>query len=293
MANKLSVLVTGATGNQGGAVVEHLLRRGHQVRALVRQPRSERARRLHAAGAELVAGDYADPPSLVAAARGVHGMFALATPFEAGVDAEVQQGRALVDAAKAAGVAHLVYSSVANADRNTGVPHFESKHRVEQHLRKSGVPFTIVAPAMFREGFLGELDEIAASGTLSMPLAADRALQSLCRDDLGAFVTHVLERGKPMLGQRVDIASDELTGPEMAHAFARALGRPVRYVAQGVNDVMAADADDDMGLMWRWFNRIGYSADLPKLHHDYPQVGWKTFEDWLRDVVPQRPQPSV
>jgi uncharacterized protein YbjT (DUF2867 family) len=257
----------------------------------VRDPRSDRAERLRAAGAELVAGDYGDPGSIAAAARGVHGMFALATPFESGIDAEVQQGRALVDAAKAAGVAHFVYSSVASADRDTGIPHFESKRRVEQHLARSGVPFTIVGPTFFRENSLGALDQIAASGVYAMPLAADRPLQTLCRDDLGAFVTHVLEAGQPLLGRRIDVASDELTGPEMAHALARVFGRPVRYVAQGVSDVLSAD--DDLGLMWRWFNRVGYSADLRKLHHEFRRVPWKTFDEWLRDVTSERPQPAA
>jgi uncharacterized protein YbjT (DUF2867 family) len=143
---RIPVLVTGATGNQGGAVTEHLLRRGHQVRAFVRHPRSRRAQQLESLGAELAEGDYDIPASLVVAATAMKGMFALGTPFEAGVEAEVQQGVTLIHAARKAGIEHFVYSSVASADRRTGIPHFESKRRIEERLKKSGLLYTIIGP---------------------------------------------------------------------------------------------------------------------------------------------------
>jgi uncharacterized protein YbjT (DUF2867 family) len=276
---RIAVLVTGATGNQGGAVAEHLLRRGHHVRALVRQGRSRRAQQLGALGAELVEGDYDSPESVVAAATGMQGMFALGTPFEAGVEAEVRQGAALIYAAKRADLRHFVYSSVASADHRTGIPHFESKHRIEERLRQSGLSYTIVGPTNFRENFLGAIDDLARTGVFSMPLAPEKKLQSICRDDLGAFVSHVLEVGEPMFGRRIDIASDEKTGPEMALAFERAIGRPIRYVASGVEEVLSSE--DDMSRMWAWFNRIGYSADIAGLRREFPDVPWKSFDDWL------------
>jgi uncharacterized protein YbjT (DUF2867 family) len=291
MSSPLSVLVTGATGNQGGAVAEHLLRAGHTVRALVRERRSRRAQRIEVLGAELVEGDYDEPDSIVAAARGMHGMFALATPFERGVQAEWRQGRTLIDGARRAGVQHIVYSSVASADRHTGIPHFESKHRVEQHLEKSGVPYTVVGPSAFRENYLGRLDDITFHGVLSMPLLPDKALQTLCRDDLGAFVTHVFEAGAALQGRRFDLASDELTGPAMASAFERALGRPVAYQTQDLDVIM--NSDDDMSRMWAWLNRAGYSVDIARMRRDFPEVPWKSFEEWVRDLLSERPQPAA
>jgi len=276
--SRIAVLVTGATGNQGGAVAEHLLRRGHHVRAFVRDGRSRRAQQLGAVGAELVEGDYDSPESIVAAATGMQGMFALGTPFEAGVEAEGRQGAGLIYAAKRAGIRHFVYSSVANADRRTGIPHFESKHRIEERLNQSGLSYTIVGPTNFRENFLGAVEGIARTGVFSMPLAADKRLQSICRDDLGAFVAHVLEVGAPLFGRRIDIASDEKTGPEMARSFAQVLGRPVEYVPRRVEEVLASE--DDMSRMWAWFNRVGYSADIAGLRREFPEVPWKSFDDW-------------
>jgi uncharacterized protein YbjT (DUF2867 family) len=287
---RIAVLVTGASGNQGGAVAEHLLRRGHRVRAFVRQSRSRRAQQLEALGAELAEGDYDHPDSVVAAATGMEGMFALGTPFEAGIAAEIQQGATLIQAAQEAGIQHFVYSSVASADRHTGIPHFESKHRVEERLKKSGLPYTIVGPTNFRENYLGEIDDMASTGVFSMPLAAEKRLQTICRDDLGAFVVHVLEAGSPLFGRRIDIASDQTTGPEMARAWEQAIGRPIRYVPGGVEEVMASD--DDMSLMWAWFNRAGYSADIARLHREFPHVPWKSFADWARSLA-QGQQPTA
>jgi uncharacterized protein YbjT (DUF2867 family) len=278
-----AVLVTGATGNQGGAVAEELLRSGRKVRAFVRQVRSRRARQLAALGAELAEGDYDDPASLVAAATGMQGMFALGTPFEAGVEGEVLDGAALIRAAKKAGVEHFVYSSVAGADRHTGIPHFESKHLIEEQLKKSGLAYTIVAPVHFRENHLGSVDEMVAIGVFSMPLAADKRLQSLCREDLGAFVAHVFAAGSSLFGRRIELASDESTGPEMARSFARALGRPIRYVPSGVEEVLSSD--NGMNRMWAWFNRAGYSADIGYLRREFPDVPWKTFDEWARGLA--------
>src|SRR3954463_16812025 len=127
-----NVLVTGATGKQGGAVTRELLRKGHRVRALTRKATGAAAQELARLGAEVVTGDLEDRSSVDAAMRGVDAGFAAGTPFEGGPESETRQGIHVADAAKAAGV-YLVYSSVANADRKTGIPHFDSKAEVEKH----------------------------------------------------------------------------------------------------------------------------------------------------------------
>src|SRR6185436_11538096 len=138
------ILVTGATGQQGGAVARSLLRQGQKVRALTRNP--AKAAALVRAGAEVVQGDLTDPASLQPALQGVDGVFAMSTPFEAGMEEEVGQGVFLADAAKAVGVRHYVYTSVASADRNTGIPHFDSKWQVERHIQRIALPATILRP---------------------------------------------------------------------------------------------------------------------------------------------------
>ena len=127
--NKKLVLVTGATGNQGGAVARALLEEGHRVRALTRSLESPKAKKLKERGAELAQGEFDNPASLRQAAEGVDAVFAMGTPFGGGVDVEIKQAKSLLDAAKAAGVTHLVYSSVSDADRKTEIPHFDSQVR--------------------------------------------------------------------------------------------------------------------------------------------------------------------
>src|SRR5260370_18937299 len=145
------VLVTGATGKQGGAVVEALLTRGHQVRALTRNPASPAALRLREQGVEIAVGDFTDHDSLVRAVRGADAVYAMSTPYEQGSEKEIAQGMTITDAAKAAGVGHFIYSSVASANRATGIAHFDGKYEVEKHLQASRVSPTIVAPAFFLE----------------------------------------------------------------------------------------------------------------------------------------------
>src|SRR5512142_935435 len=154
MATSLSVLVTGATGQQGGALARLLLKKNHRVRALTRNPESAAARELKKLGAEPVSGNLEDRTSLERAMRGVDAVFSVSVPFESGVEGETRQGITVADAAKATGIAHLLYTSVPKADHFTGVPHFDSKTRVEQHIRQIGVPYTIIGPAFFMENLL-------------------------------------------------------------------------------------------------------------------------------------------
>src|SRR3989442_5138838 len=148
MSGKLTVLVTGATGKQGGHLVRELLARGHAIRALTRKPESAGAAALAARGVTIVSGDFEDQGSLERAARGVDTVFAMSTPFESGAETETREGINMVRAASAVGVSHLVYSSVAGADRATGIPHFDSKFEVEKEIRRAGVPLTNLWPGI-------------------------------------------------------------------------------------------------------------------------------------------------
>ena len=139
---KRVILVSGATGQQGGTTARNLLERGFAVRALTRDTEKAAARELADLGAEVVSGDLEDRASVDSVLDGVYGVFSVQQFMETGVEGEVRQGALLADAAKAAGVEHLVYSSVGSAHRETGIPHFESKWQVEEHVRASGVPCT-------------------------------------------------------------------------------------------------------------------------------------------------------
>ncbi len=156
---KLTVVVTGSTGKQGGAVARGLLERGHRVRAVTRDPNSSQAKLLANAGATLVAASLEDTAAIMKALEGATSLFAMTTPF-GGTDAETRQGVAAAAAAKAAGV-HLVFTSVGSANRETGIPHFDSKYEVEQHIAKVGVRATILAPVSFMENLYFAKEQLA------------------------------------------------------------------------------------------------------------------------------------
>src|SRR5947209_11238899 len=222
------VLVTGATGLHGGAVCRGLLAAGRPVRALTLDLHGGRGRKLSQLGAELVVGDLMVTESLVAAMQGACAVYAVTTPFGADPHAEVEQGEHIIAAAREAEVPWLILASVASADRATGIPHFESKAKIEQQLRNSQIPHTIVAPTYFYEN-LGDLDEIITSGQLALPLPAARPLQQVALADLGALVAAVLDRQNEFLGQRIEVAGDQPTPLQMAEALAAASDRPVGY----------------------------------------------------------------
>ena len=168
MAQKLAVVVTGGTGKQGGAVVKSLLERGHEVRAVTRSTESAKARELANAGVTLVRASLEDTAALAKALEGATSLFAMTTPFEGGTQAETRQGISAADAAKAAGV-HLVFTSAASANQQTGIPHFDSKYEVEEHIAKIGVRATVLAPVYFMENLHFGKEQLA-KGIYATPL---------------------------------------------------------------------------------------------------------------------------
>jgi uncharacterized protein YbjT (DUF2867 family) len=276
-----TILVTGATGSQGGAAAHELLKMGHTVRAATRHPDSEKATTLKDAGATIVTADFDDPASLEAAARGTDAVFAMGTPYEAGTETETRQSLAVIDAAKKAGTRHIVYTSVSDADRDTGIPHFDSKYVVEQHLAGLDVPYTILAPVWFMENALGPFyrPELA-KGRLPLPMPADHPLQQVAVENVGQVAAAVIHAGEPYYGKRINLAGDELSGSAMAKTIADAAGKPITYVALDLDAFRKAN--DDWGRMFDWFVRVGYSADIQGLRRDLPKIGWLTFADWCK-----------
>ncbi|MEW2487537.1 NmrA/HSCARG family protein [Streptomyces sp. NPDC048411] len=272
------ILVLAATGGQGRAVTNALLGRRARVRALVRDPDRAAARELAEQGVEVVAGSLSDRASLAAAMSGVSGVFAFTTPFEAGVNAEVEQGRAILSAATEKRVPHLVFSSVAGADQDSGVPHFESKARIEAELASGDVPYTILGPTYFFDNALGGAERIH-DGVLDLPLPPDRPLQQLARPDLGAFATEVLINPASYVGRRIELAGDAPTPRQMAASLGAALGREVRHEQVP----LAAIGNPDMHAMWTFLNGPGYRVDIPALRNAHPEIRWTSFMDWAHD----------
>lgn len=281
MSKSFEVLVTGATGQQGGAVARRLLKEGHCVRAFTRKPDSPAAKELERLGVELAMGNFDDLASIKRAAEGVDAVFAMATPFEVGIEMETRQGITLVDAVKAAGVEHLIYSSVASGDQNTGIPHFDSKYKIEQHIQSFEIPYTIIGPVYFFENTFAPWSGLdIKEGTLAQPMPVGRKLQQVALDDIAGFANLVLENREQFLGKRIDIASDELTFPRLAEILSTVLSREIQYMPFPVDNLREQNAD--FATMYEWFDRVGYSVDIETLRRDYPEVGWHTFEEWAK-----------
>jgi uncharacterized protein YbjT (DUF2867 family) len=277
-----TVLITGATGRQGGAVSRRLLTSGWKLRALTRNSNSVAAQDLARQGIEVVEGNLEDPISLERAARGAYGIFSVQDFWSVGARREVVQGKNLADAAKKAAVEHFVYSSVGGAERNSRIDHFESKWEIEKHVRKLGLPATVLRPAAFMENYYIDQVEIGIlKGKLMDPIHADKPYQTIATDDIGAFAALAFERPKDFIGLELEIAGSELTNPQAAEVFSRVLGKPVKFKKLPMLLVRLFLAKE-FYQMFRWFNEAGFKADIPELRRRYPEVRLQTLEEWLR-----------
>lgn len=283
MANdELTILVCGATGNQGGHLARALLERGHTVHALTRYPDSEGAKALRARGADVVHGDYDHPDGIERALGNVDAIYLVTTP-EDGAAEEVRRGKAVVDAARAAGTPHLVFTSVASAGKETGVPFFGSKHAIERHIEAMDVPYTVLAPVFFMENALGPLMRRAlADGEYALPLSIDRPLQQVALTDNAACAVTVIERRGDFLGRRIELASDSITPGGCARVLSEVTGKAVAHRQVPLEDVRA-QAGAATAKMFEWFEAEGYDVDLEEVRAEFPEVAWHDFEAWVRE----------
>jgi uncharacterized protein YbjT (DUF2867 family) len=279
MGQKLVVVVTGATDNQGGAVVKGLVERGHEVRAVTRTTDSTKARALANAGVTLVRASLEDTAALTKALEGATSLFAMTTPFGGGTQAERRQGISAANAAKAAGV-HLVFTSVGSANRQTGVPHFECKYEVEKHISDIGVRATVLAPVYFMENLLFGREQLA-KGIYAAPLPPTRRLAQVAVADIGAVAVRLLEDPARFVGKRFDLAGDELTGNDVIAVLLRVTHRPFTYF-QVPLDVFRQRMGEDQAKMAEWFDRVGFTADRAALRREFPDVAFHDFESWAK-----------
>jgi uncharacterized protein YbjT (DUF2867 family) len=254
MSQKLAVVVTGGTGKQGGAVVKSLLERGHEVRAITRSTDSAKARELANAGVTLVRASLEDTAALAKALEGATSLFAMTTPFEEGTQAETRQGISAADAAKAAGV-HLVFTSVASANQQTGIPQFDSKYEVEKHIAKIRVRATVLAPVYFMENlYFGK--ERLAKGVYATPLPPTRQLAQVAVADIGAVAVRLLEDPGRFAGKRFDFGGDELSGNDVVATLSRVTGRPFTYF-QVPLDLIRQRMGEEGAKMYERFEHVG------------------------------------
>ena len=293
MNNKV-ILVTGATGKQGGAVTRHLMNDGWKVRALVRDPDKDKAQALRKQGAELARGDFYDRGSLDSALRGVYGAFSVQNFWlpDVGYEGEIKQGEHLADAAKGAGVEHFVYSSVGAAHRGMGQKHFESKWVVERYLEDIGLLHTIIRPVGFMENIEWSRAQISNGMLQSMGVRADKRTQLIAVEDIGAIVAILFSNRLEYLGRTLEIAGDELTESEKAEKLTEVVGRRVKLVQPQMPEGYTPDDEQIAGA--RFFDGEAYSADIDAVRKFHP--GLRSFGQYLRENgwedLPVQPMPE-
>jgi uncharacterized protein YbjT (DUF2867 family) len=259
MSNR-TILITGATGQQGGATARALAGKGFTLRAMTRNPDSDAARALAAAtGAELVKGELDDAASLKAALAGAWGAYAVQNTWTAGVEGEEAQGKRFATAAREAGVEHYVYASVASADRKTGIPHFDNKSRVEDLIRSLGFPsYAIIRPVFFMENLASPW--FLNGDKIYSALKTTTILQMITVSDIGQYGALAFTDAARFKNLELDIAGDAVTLPQAAAAMSKGLGRQIDYVQIPIAEVRKNS--EDFALMLEWFEAVGYDADI-------------------------------
>lgn len=286
-------LIVGATGTQGGFTARHLLRAGHRVRALVRDPAAEKARALAGLGVELVRGDLDDPASLAPALEGAAGLFSVQRPDD-GTDSELRHGLGLVEAARRAGVRHVVHSSVCHVDERERFPgwaegrwdrkYWDDKAAVEDAVRAGGFArWTILRPSFILQNLLppkvAVLYPQLAEGRFLTPIAADVPVQLIAGEDIGRFAAAALADPERFAGATLELAAETMTVGEMAATLGRVLGREIAAQSVGPDEALAAGQPAKWVRSQEWINEAGYHIDLGALvPWDVPLM---SFAAWI------------
>jgi uncharacterized protein YbjT (DUF2867 family) len=278
-----TILVTGATGNQGGAVARELLARGHRVKAMTRKPDGESARALAAQGAHLVEGNLDDPASLERALSGAWGVFGVQNTWEAGVEREEEQGKRLAEIARKVGVQHFVYTSVGSAHRGTGIPHFDNKFRIEERVRDLNFPsHVIIRPVFFMENFLSPWFKSGIdNGTLGVGILPNTTLQMIAVEDIGKYGALAFDDHARLNRREIDIAGDELTMPQAAEALSTAANRKVAFAQVPIEQVR--QFSEDFALMLEWFDRVGYDVNIRRNAEEFG-IRPTRFAEWASRI---------
>jgi uncharacterized protein YbjT (DUF2867 family) len=268
-----TILVGGATGRQGSAVVDELLARGYRVRALTRKPEGKKALGLQAKGVEVVQGNYADQVSLLAAMQGIERMF-----FYSGFSRnEVAEGNNVISAAREAGIRQLVYSSGAAAAPENGIKG-AAKMQVELALVDSGVPYTVFRPVAFMENFDRQKKRFIKSGIVDSR-DPDRMLYFIAIPDIGFFVGEAFEHPQQWLNKAMNIAGDKMTVGGMVNTFSNVMGRDIEYKQLSLAEFLVT-MPKPLRPLFRWYEVVGYEADVDGFRADYPDL--MTLEEYLR-----------
>jgi uncharacterized protein YbjT (DUF2867 family) len=279
VATAKQILITGATGQQGGAIAAALAGQGFDLRAMTRKPDSPAATALTGRGVSVVQGDLDDPESMRRALDGVWGAFSVQNTWEAGVEKEEEQGKRFAAIAREVGVQHFVYSSVGSAHRATGIPHFDNKWRVEETIRALRFPsHVILRPVFFMENLVSPW--FLNGDTLAAAMLPDTVLQMIAVRDIGQYGARAFTDAARLNRREIDIAGDAQTIPAAAATLAAALQRPITFAPVPIGEVRKNSAD--FAAMLEWFDRVGYDADILALEREFG-IRPTTLEAWAAE----------
>jgi len=278
MASKTALLI-GGTGKQGRCVMKHFFaNKQWKLKLLTRKPEGALAMEFASKGAEIYKGDLHQKETVEAAMKGCNAVFMCLEPWEiGGVVAETRIGKEVIDLALKHKIEHFIYSSVASSQDNTGIPHFESKWKIEQYLSNSGLAYTILKPVSLMENLLAYKDEIA-KGMLPLPVKSTTRLQMVACDDIGWCVITALNNKKEWEGKCFELAGDEMTAGEYAKEL------KCKFEEVHLDKVPTPE----MKAMYHWFNEKGFKVDIAGLRKMYPNL--HTFKKWASTVNLKAPE---
>lgn len=278
----MTFLVLGATGQQGGAVARALLQRGQRVRALTRRVAGASARALADLGVEVVAGDLNQPETLAAAFAGTKGVFSVQDYYAAGVGlaGEIRQGRAVIAAAKAAGLQHIVQSTMGDGLKPGGPGHFLSKAVLERDIRASGLSWTLLGTVWFMDNLLNPaMQPHLMFPVLSGSLKPDTRFQMLAVDDLGWMAAEALTNPEVWANRKINLAGDTMTVGQMKAAYREMTGH--RPKAWPLPATLFRRLVPEFAAQLRWHNQVGFAFDQTEFRLIHPEA--LDFKKFLRE----------
>ena len=276
------IFVTGATGNQGSAAVESLINNGFTVKALTRNPSSDAAQKLKNLGAQIVTGNLDDTNSFSDQLKDVHGIFCVLT-FENGVDREIKQGIALADLAKEYGIKHFLYSSVIGSDINTGIPHWESKFNIENHIKQIGLPYTIIRPCSLLENFLlPQVKNRIQKGKFPSPVNKHVLQQFMASKDVGAISASIFLNPEKYIGNTINLAAEEMNMEQMALIFSEVTGKTVKFQKLPMF-ITRLVMGKNLYKMFKWINENNavFVKDLHAFRNEFNNL--TTTREWIKN----------
>ena len=276
-----TIFVTGATGKQGGAVVTSLINNGFKVKALTRKADSTKAQNLQKLNVEVLKGDLNDLNSFSHHLIDIDGIFSVQT-FENGIDKEIKQGIDLANLAKEYGVNHFLYSSVAGADLNTGIPHFDSKYKIENHVKQIGLPYTIIrANSLFENFLIPQVRSRIVKGKLASPINRNITQQFISAIDVGEISADIFMNKDRYLGKTITIGSEEMDMQQVAATFSEVVGKEISYQKFPML-IARLVMGKDLYKMFKWINENDaiFMKDLELFKKEHPNL--TSLKQWIK-----------